>query len=291
MAKKLELFERTVAQPGGDVSVGSGLDQLMNASQAVNRLVTEKLTNVAIDQAAKQGEEDARLQQAPTDLAPGFTRATAAYNKAVVETEASHMASSAQNQINEAYLKHANPANFTKDSPDKLAAEIEGIKRGTLDNARPEVRGAISDNMDLHGSSATLKLHQQAIKFDNEQAKTILSNDLATIANDRSFAAMHGDTALVAALDQRADTAIANAAIINQEINADLPNIKKKIESQRTVDDSMAGYTHSIETNTTPQFMKDLAENKGNLSFSDWQASITAVTTLSQHHLLLVQSS
>jgi hypothetical protein len=288
MAINQEATSRTIDLPTTRVSAGTGLLALSQATGQIGQLITDKLTNVAIDKAATQGELDVEAGVAPQNLTMGFTKATQAYNEAVTRTEYNRMALTSSELINKALIEAKDPAKFNSKSPLQLESSLNGIKEGILQNARPEVRAKLAQHIDQMASNATINMLQHSITYDNQQAQKNFNQDLSTYLEERTNAAVAGNAQRVAAIDELINSTISDYSTMNQEISNAAPEILKKIEKQRAIDGVMGDFSQAIETNSTAQYMKDLADNKQNLPFNVWQDAVKAVVSLDQKHNALV---
>src|SRR5690606_37177809 len=164
-------MQRQVATQGSNVSTGQGLTSLANATSALSQIITEKINDVAIEQAGIQGQNDVLDNKAPEKLALPFTRATKAYNTAVANTEARRQGIAAVERIEESLANNTNPATFNSNSPANLKAELQGIKEGILQHARPETRAQLSNQIDAASAKANVDMLKHSIDYDNKRIK------------------------------------------------------------------------------------------------------------------------
>ena len=282
MAVNQQPLSRSITLPTANVSSGNGLTQLANATGALNQALTERVNDVAIGNAALQGEQDVQEGRQPDSLALPFTKATKAYNDAVSNTEARRMVASAEELINESLATNKNPATFTRETPAKFHAELEGIKSGILENTRKENREKIREALDRMTAHASLNMLQHSIDFDNKQTKFDFQKDITGLLEARRNAAIEGDAQRIAGIDQALDATVGDYSTMNREIAQISPYLKQDIEKHKAIDAVLGGYTKASTSGSTARFMADLAENKEKLPFNVWQDAVKGVVALDQ---------
>lgn len=282
MAVEQSPFSRSVTLPTTQVSTGSGLTQLAGAASEISQLVTEKINDVAIGQASLQGEQDVQNEVAPEKLALPFTKATKAYNNAVIDTEYRRTVQSAQDLINESLVNNTNPATFGRETPAKFKAELDGIESGFLEGARPETREKLRDAIKQMSSGASLKMLQHSISYDNQQTNFNFQKDMDVLLEAGRNAAIAGDTDRLAGVYDALNQTLNNYSILNAGIAQKAPYLKHEIESHQAVDKVLMGYSEALHNKTTATFLSNLAENKENLPFNVWDKAVKAVIGLDQ---------
>lgn len=266
------------------VSTGSGLTSLASASSALSQIITEKINDVAIEQATVQGQNDAIDNKAPEKLALPFTRATKAYNTAVANTEARRQAISAHELIQESLANNTNPATFDSSSPAKLKAEIQGIKQGILEHSRPETRAALSNEIDSAAATANVAMLKHAIQYDNAKVKADFNHDMTGLLEARRDAAIAGDTERVKGIDAAIDASVHDYSEMSNEIKNVAPYIRDDVTKHREVDNILSGYSEALQNGTQGHYLSKLADNKQNLPYSTWNDAVKAVVALDQQH-------
>ncbi|HFL3398953.1 TPA: hypothetical protein ACG3NN_002857 [Legionella pneumophila] len=282
MAINQQPLSRSITLPTTNVSTGSGLTQLANATSALGQVLSERINAVAIEQSALQGEQDVANERQPEKLALPFTKATKAYNDAVARTEANRMINSAEQLINESLANNKNPATFTRETPAKFKAELDGIKSGILQNTRDENREHVRQALDRMTTHASLNMLQHSIQYDNQRMKFDMQHDISGLLEARRNAAIAGDEARIAGIDAALDQSISDYAMMNQEINQIAPYLKEDIAKHRAIDSVLTGYTQALSTGNTARYLADLAENKQKLPFNVWQDAVKGVVALDQ---------
>ena len=291
MAINQQPISRSITLPATNVSTGQGLNQLASATSTLSNLVSERLNNVAIEQAALQGEQDVQNENAPDKLSLPFTRATKAYNKAVTDTEARRLIASAENLINESLLENKNPATFNRETPAKFNAELNGIKSGVLQNTRAENREFVREHLDKMTAHASLNMLAHSIEYDNKQTKFDFKQDIEGLLESRRNASLSGDEQRVAGIDSAIDKTLSDYSVMNAEIAQLTPYLRADIEKSKAVDTTLGAFARSLEDGTSSKFMSDLANNKEKLPFSTWQEAVKGVVALDQEHKRLNNQS
>jgi hypothetical protein len=275
-------ISRSIALPTQTVSSGTGLTQLASATSAVSQLLTERINDVAIGQAAIEGEQDVQNERQPTSLAYPFTKATKAYNDAVSNTEARRMVASAEELINESLANSKNPATFTRDTPAKFKAEIDGIKSGILQHTRDENREHIREALDKLTAHASLNMLQHSIEFDNKQTNLDMQQDITRLLEVAKNASIAGDTERLSGAYAAIDSSLADYSTMNAGIKRIEPYLRADIEKHKQINAVLGGYSEALHNKTTPKFLADLADNKEKLPYNIWQDSVKAVVALDQ---------
>lgn len=283
MAINQEATTRQITLPTQQVSAGSGLTQLANATSAVNQLLTERVNEVAIDNAALQGEQDVQEGRQPEHLALPFTKATKAYNRAVSDTESRRLVTSAEELINESLVNNKNPATFNRETPAKFHSEIEGIKSGILENTRLENREKVRESLDRMSAHASLNMLQHSIEYDNKQTQFDFKKDITGLLEARRNAAIAGDVDRLAGIDSSLDATLHDYSTMNQQIAQISPYLKQDIEKHKAIDQVLSGYTEALHGGSTAHYLADLAENKEKLPFNVWQDAVKGVVALDQN--------
>lgn len=282
MAVNQQPLQRSITLPTTQVSTGSALSQLSNATSQISDLVTNRINDVLIDKAATQGAADVQEGKQPKNLAFPFTKATKAYNTAVTNTEASRLVNTAQNLINESLVTHKNTATFTRDTPAKFHAELEGIKSGILEQARDENREVIREHIDKLAANASINMLQHSINFDNEQTKFEFQKDITGLLEQRRNAAVEGDLERMVGIDKAIDQTLNDYSVMNNEIKKVSPYLRNDIESHKIVDTAITGYMNAHANGSESFYLKDLAENKQGLPYNVWQDAVKGVVALDQ---------
>jgi len=284
MAVNQQPMSRSITLPAANVSSGTGLTQLANATGALSQALTERVNSVAIDNAALQGEQDVQEGRQPEHLALPFTKATKAYNTAVSDTEARRMVLSAEELINESLANSKNPATFTRESPAKFHAELEGIKSGILETTHLENREKVREALDRMSAHASLNMLQHSIDFDNKQTKFDFQKDITGLLEARRNAAIEGDAQRIAGIDAALDATVGDYSTMNREIAQISPYLKQDIEKHKAIDSVLTGYTKASSEGRTAQYLSELADNKNKLPYNIWQDAVKGVVALDQEH-------
>lgn len=284
MAINQQPMQRQVATQGSNVSTGSGLTSLASATSQLSQIITEKVNEVAIEQAGIQGQNDVLDNKAPEKLALPFTRATKAYNTAVANTEARRQAISATELIEESLANNTNPATFNSNSPAKLKAELQGIKEGILQHARPETRERLSNAIDSASAQANVSMLKYSIDYDNRRIKFDFNHDVTGLLEARRDAAIAGDVERVKGIDAAIDASVHDYSEMSNEIKQLSPYLRDNISKHREVDKVLMDYSAALQNGTQGHYLSDLADNKQNLPYSTWNDAVKAVVALDQQH-------
>lgn len=280
MAKEQSVFNRAALTQGQNIATGSAFESLGNAAIEVSSLISNKVTQLAVEDAAKRGASDATGGVAPDSLAIALTPATKAYNDAVNKTEATHIVTSASKQIQEAYLKYTNPETFKPESPAHFQAELNGIMQGTLENARDSNRAEIQAALEKVEAHASVQMLQHSIKYDNQRVNAQYHDDIQDLIEQRRDAAIKGDSEALNAIDAHIESAIDNYGQMSQAIKTTEPEIRRKLEKVRQVDEVISSYTKAASEGESDKWLSDFAKNTHGLDASVWQESAKDVLTI-----------
>lgn len=284
MAINETAMSRRITLPTTNVSAGNGFNQLAAATSDLSKVISDRFTDVAIEQAALQGERDVQNNEQPNTLAFGLTRATRAYNKAVSETEARRMVESADEMIQESLINAKNPATFSRDTPAQFKATLDGIKSGILQNARDENREHIREAIDRLSAHASLDMLNHSIRYENARVKFDMEKDISGLLEARRNAAVDGDAERLAGIDAELEQSVSNYSAMSNELRINEPFLRKKIEQQKQIDSVLGGYANALSNGNTAHYLQELSENKQNLPFNVWQDAVKGVVALDQAH-------
>lgn len=284
MAINQQPMQRQVATQGTNVSTGSGLTSLASATSQLSQIITEKINDVAIEQAGIQGQNDVLDNKAPDKLALPFTKATKAYNTAVANTEARRQAISATELIEESLANNTNPATFNSNSPAKLKAELQGIKEGILQHSRPETRERLSNVIDSASAQASVAMLKKSIDYDNQKIKFDFNHDVTGLLEARRDAAIAGDVERVKGIDAAIDASVHDYSEMSNEIKQLSPYLKDDIARHREVDKVLSDFSQSLQDGTQAKYLSELADNKQNLPYSVWTDAVKGVVQIDQQH-------
>lgn len=271
MAKDIQSIERTTLTPNQNVSSGNAFDRLGDASSGIAQMISNKANELAIDEATKQGQRDALRGDAPKTFFPPITKATAAYNNAVSDTEARHLVNAAHDQIQAEYLNSINPATYNADTPAMFNSRVQGIVDGTLENTRDSNRAAVQLALEKVAGNASVEMLKHSIDFDNKQAVKNLTNEVDQLTRDRRNAAIQGNKEQVAAIDENINKVVNDYAIQNAAIARNLSEIKRKIALNNAVDNALGDYAEAASQGKQDEYLNKLAQNKDNIPFDQWE--------------------
>jgi len=279
MANEQAPIQRQILTPTANVQAGSGFESLGTAATQLATQVSNKFSDIAIEQAAQKGAADVAAGEAPKALAPGLTAATKSYNKAVTSAESNRMIESGRQQIEEAFIRSSDPATFNSSTPAEFKAQVTGITQGTVENARPEVRQHVLESLNSMSRQASMKMLSHSIAFDNKRTVDNFSFDIDNYVRDRKNAAIAGDTKEVDRIDGLIAETKENYSVQSEQIKALMPKINEKLAQQKDIDNVLAGYSHAT-AEEKPQYMADLLENKNKLPFDTLQKASAEVLKL-----------
>lgn len=280
MAKEQKPFERGLITPTQTVQGGNAFDQMGKAAGDLSQVLSSKATDIAIEQAGQQGALDATQGDAPDSLMPPLTKATKAYNNAVSETEAVHMVTSAQEQIQESLLKHSDPRNFSAETPAQFRAEMTGIINGTLENARDSNRPKIQAALEKVEASAATQMLKTSIQHDNRVINNDFKNDVDSLETQLKSAFVANDEQAIQDTEQALEATFTNYGIRSEAINEQLPQIRKQLEETRQVYQVLGDYSKSISEGRDTRFLADFVENKEKLPINVYQKAAKELLTL-----------
>ncbi len=288
--REIQSIERQVMTPNIQVRSNNAAATVGEATSELGYLLANKLQEQAVYQSGLAGQKAAEEGRAPKNLMYPVTKATAAYNQAVINTEARNLATQGESMISEAYVKFANPATFNEQTPAQFNAAIDGITQGVLDATRPENRGIVKNALDQVTSRARVKMLDDAIKYDNQQTEIQFNRDLALGVEILNNASLGKDPEEIKIAQNYVDGILSDYAIINQGIANKLPDIRKKIDDQLKINSVVAEYidAYSQGQKQAIAFINDLATKKFEGLTAEQQISATAqVLKLHQQNVRL----
>lgn len=280
MVKEIQPIGRSVGFPTQTVQAGNAFEKMGDAAGQLSTVLSQKLNTAAVEQASQQGVKAAEKGEAPKSLAPPLTPATKAFNESVADTEANRMILSAQSLISESFLNHTNPANFDKQSPARFRAEMDGIIEGTLQNARDENRGKISQSLQQMSTKASLNMLSESIEFDNRKMQNDFTTMMESLTKQRQDAVIAGDDELTTSLDLMMDSEMENFGNMNKAIKEKLPEVKKSIDRTKLIQNQLGEFSKAKSEGKGPEFLADFIDNKQNLPFDVWQDASNKILQL-----------
>lgn len=262
MAREIEPIGRQIATPQIDVGSNNAYAKLGEAAGNISQLVAEKFSEQAAYQSGLAGQLAAEEGRAPKNLLPPFTKATAEYNNAVIKTEARQLINSGRQQILEAFTKASDASTFNEQTPAVFKADLEGIKQGILDNARPENRNMVREQLEELGLRTEVQMLGEAQKYDNTQQKEQFKRDLDLMKEQLDEAIFTGNKAEEKVIRENIAITMKDYGAINQEIKNKLPDISKKIEDDAKIATAVAGYLSAKDAGKGESFLAEFANNK-----------------------------
>ncbi len=264
MAKELQPIERQVFTPQVAVKTNQAYATMGEATSELGTLIANTLQDQAVYYSGVAGEQQALEGTAPKTLAPPITKATAAYNKAVLNTEARQLANQGREMIMQTYTELSNPATFNYQTPAEFNARVTGISQGILDNTRPENRALVQAQLDELAVNAKIKMLDNSISYDNAQTENNFNNELFKAQQQLREAVLTKDANQIAAAKLNIGNILDDYAQINQGIMNKLPEITRKLNDQLKTDQVVADYlqAYSQGNASAQQFITDLATRK-----------------------------
>jgi len=258
---EIPTIERQVLTPTVDVRAAQ-TTAAASAGAELGFLLANKLQDQAVYQSGLAGQLQAEEGRAPKNLPFPLTRATAEYNKAVINTEARNLSSHGSSLITETYAKMSDPAKFNENTPAEFSAAVDGITQGVLDTTRPEARSEVKAYLKEVAERARLKMLDDSIKYDNIKTAAAFNRDLALAQAQRQEAVYSKNQQAIAAANQNIGNLLNDYAIINQQIADQLPDINKKLDDQLKTDEVISDYLQAYRNGNEVQFLDNLTKNK-----------------------------
>lgn len=280
MAKEQKPFERSLLTPSQNVTGGNAFDQMGDAAGTLSTILSSKASDIAIEQAGEQGALEASEGKAPNQLMPPLTKATKAYNKAVSDTEAMHMVTSAKEQIQTSLLNYADPKNFTTESPAKFRAEMSGIIEGTLEHARDSNRAQIQASLESIEANASVQMLKQSIQHDNRVINDNFKNDVNALESQLKSDYVSNNPQAIQETEQALNKVLDDYGTRSEAINQALPQIKEQLQESKQVYQVMGDYSKAASDGFGSKFLADFVENKQQLPLNVYQKAAKELLTL-----------
>lgn len=262
MAKELQPIDRQILTPTTPISPNRAFESLGQATGEIAGLVANKLAEVAMQQYGVAGSLDALKGDAPKNLALPVNQATAAYNKAVIDTEARQLVTKAHDMMSEAYTRASDPSKFNAQTPAQFGAELTGIVDGVLENTRPENRAAVQDALAKASGRFRVQMLDDSIKYDNVQMAQSFDRDMAKLMQELDAAQISKDKATEASVWQTIGNTLNDYSIINEQIKNKLPEITKAIKEKTAINAVVANYVEAYGQGKEAEFLNTLATSK-----------------------------
>ena len=275
MAKELTPITRQVQTPFVSQPVGGAFSSLGQAFQQISDLAIATGETVGAEYAAKKGVQDAEAGVASKNLLPGFTKVTAAYNKAVINTEARKLVTSGREQMMDALTQFSDPSTFNADTPRQFNAAIQGIQEGLMGLTRDENRNVVADTLDILGIQMNNKMAQAGIDYKNKQMEQSFAHDLDILVKEKRQAVIAGDYDLAQEININLKETISDYAALDQRIADKEYLILQKLNAQDKIDKSIGSYMDAFDEQKESEWMAGFlsgdANYGGNLTFDERQ--------------------
>lgn len=262
MAKELQPIERQVSTPQVNAGNNTAYAQMGEATSKISNLLAEQLSNQAAYQSGLAGQQMALEGRAPKNLAFPFTKATAAYNDAVVKIETNQLVTEGRNQLLEAYAMMADKSKFNEQTPAIFKARIEGIEQGILEAARPENRAAIKEGLSPLLSRVQFNMLNDSINYDNEKVLNSLKLDLDKAEKIRQEAYLTGNKSAIAEANRNIGDILENYRKISKQVEDKLPEITQKLNESAIIAQEVSSYMAAREAGESQKFLAGFAKNK-----------------------------
>lgn len=262
MAKELDVIERRVVTPTVNVGNNNAYAKAGEASAKLAEILSNKLSEQAVYQSGLAGQQAALEGRAPENLAFPFTKATAAYNDAVVKIETNQLLTEGKNQLLEAYAQMADKSKFNEQTPALFKARIEGIQSGILQNARPENKAAIKQGLDPLVSRVQFNMLNESINYDNEQVLSSLKRDLEKAEKIRQEAYATQNKEAIAESNRNIGDILENYRKISKQVENKLPEITQKLNESAVMAEEVSSYLAAREAGESQKFLAGYASKK-----------------------------
>jgi len=278
MAKDIPTIERQIFTPNIQIKPNQAFATMGEATSEIGNLLTQTLENQSTYYSGLAGEQHAAEGRAPKNLLPPLTKATAAYNQAVVNTETRSLTLQGKEALLKAYAEQSDPSTFTKDTPANFAAIASGIIEGTLEGTRPENRVQVKDALTEAAGLAKVRMLDNAIAYDNKQKVLLFQRELLQAQEQLSDARLSKDPEAIAAAQGLVEQIFNDYGEISQPIKDSIPDLRKKIETQSKIDDVVAGYIEAYRSGNEVKFLDQLTKTKpDNLTQTEYFAALQEV--------------
>ncbi len=262
MAKELEPIERKVVTPIVNTGNNTAYAKMGESIGKLTQILGTQLSNQAAYQSGLAGQQAALEGRAPQNLAFPLTKATAAYNDAVVKIETNQLLTEGRNQILEAYTQMADKSKFSEQTPALFKARLEGIESGILEAARPENRGAVKQGLDPVISRVQLGMLNESISYDNEKVLSSLKRDLDKAQKIRDEAYSIGNKDAVAEANRNIGDILESYRKLSKQVEDKLPEITAKLNESATIAEQVGAYMAAREAGEAEKFLAGYGANK-----------------------------
>ena len=262
MAKELAPIERQVITPLVNTGNNTAYAQMGESSGKLANILAGKLSEQAVYQSGLAGQKAVEEGRAPKNLSLPLTKATQAYNDAVVKAETRQLINNGRNQLLTAFAEMSNESTFNEQTPALFKARIEGITQGVLEVARPENRGAVNEGLMPLVGQMQFNMLNGAIKYDNKKVADNFKLDLDVAQKALEETLLTKDAAAEKIARENIDLIKQEYGTLSQQIKNQLPDVTRKIEDQAKIASVLGDYLVAQELGEGQKFISNFANSK-----------------------------
>ena len=260
--REIPTIERQVQTPNLQVKPNTAFAAIGEATSELGFLLANKLQDQAIYQSGIAGQVAADEGRAPKTLLPPITKASAAYNEALINTESRNLATKGRELMLAAYTEQSNPASFNNLTPAAINASLDGIQQGILDSTRPENRALVKNALTETASKIRVKVLDDAIAYDNKQTEMLFTRDTESLIKDLEEAILTENHTQEQFVRAQLAQVINDYGTINQQIKNKTPDIIKKIEDKAIITREVGRFLTAQEEGRADQYLSNFAQEE-----------------------------
>ena len=194
MTKELQTIQRQVLEKSVSLEPNTAFSQLQGAFNKISGVGTFAAAQIAVGHAKSQGAEFAlQTQGMPQKLAPGLTKATAAFNESFNNTSATAATLNASLLLERERLNLERPENISSNSLAQYNAIAQGVIQGTIEGVNPEIRASVALNLQEFWHKNQSILSNSVFKHDDAVINATLENSRKILNKDFKDAILNDD--------------------------------------------------------------------------------------------------
>lgn len=281
MTKELQTIQRQVIEKGVSLPSNTAFSGIQNAFNAVSKMGTFAAEQIAVKQAGVEGSQAAFDEKGPRKLAPGFTKATQAYNNAYNNTQTTLLSLDGSAMMDEKLREMASPGRLNSNSVAQYSEVAKGVIEGTLQGTSPENKADVALRLTQHLFQNQNRMANAVQAFNNQRLESDFKFILDQTLKEAKESTFSGDKDGLMAAKASFDALIKDQKALGlMDDNQELA-MREAFNDTLITSDFARQYLESRATGTEEKFLLDLATKQpADLSFDQWQKVSSQVLSL-----------
>lgn len=278
MSRNIPTIEREVADRALQISSPQIEGDLVAASTAVSDAFQRQTQQVNVQLAREAGERQALEGSAPRFI-PGIGQADQAYKDAVSRTEGRMIAQDFRRNAMNAYRVITDPRNFTADSPQAFAEQLNEYRSIAISQARESNIGMVDEQITGIQDSLQGRMFDDALRYDNKLLEDDFHSQVDELKSEIRNSTVYGDVESAMHYQDMLNETLNDFSELSENIKRQVPSIRSEIQSAQKVNNVIAEYVDAFSKDQEAEFLAKFAQGRDDLDFDEW---IDAAQTLNK---------